>query len=151
MISTVVVAAADALVQAWPEVERDTELGQALRDNATRLTGHYPELVWDPVGHPVLFRAGRSLGECGLVKRRRLLLDGHGRQAGKVVGPDHPHTLATQTNLVRWRKQLITTCGRSESAQRPFHRHGMWPSMLVAMLLPSRGSQPPPAAVADEF
>lgn len=62
------VTAADALVQVWPEVERDTELGRALRDNTARLTDRDPHLLWEPDGHPVLGRAGRSLGECGLVR-----------------------------------------------------------------------------------
>jgi Domain of unknown function (DUF4062)/NB-ARC domain/Tetratricopeptide repeat len=103
VICAAVAAAADALVQVWPEVERDTELGRALRENAARLTDRYPELLWDPQGHPVLFRAGRSLGECGLVNAAVAYWKDMATKADDLLGPDHPHTLITRSNIARWR------------------------------------------------
>ena len=51
----------------WPEIERDNESGWALRDSAASLQRRHGEVLWDPDAHGVVFRAGRSLGECGLV------------------------------------------------------------------------------------
>jgi hypothetical protein len=68
VISAAVRAAADALMQAWPEVERNTELDRALRENTAQLSERYPQPLWESQCHPVLFRAGGSLGECGLVR-----------------------------------------------------------------------------------
>jgi NB-ARC domain/Domain of unknown function (DUF4062)/Tetratricopeptide repeat len=90
VLASAVVAAADALVHVWPEVERDTELGRALRENATRLTEHDPRLLWDRQGHSVLFRAGRSLGECGLVNAAVAYWHDMTTTASTVLGPDHP-------------------------------------------------------------
>ena len=60
-------AAADALLEAWPE--RDTEqplLSQALRDSTASLNATAAELLWAPQGHGVLIRAGQSRDAAGL-------------------------------------------------------------------------------------
>src|ERR1017187_7298364 len=60
-------AAADALLEAWPE--RDTEqplLSQALRDSTASLNATAGELLWAPQGHGVLIRAGQSRDAAGL-------------------------------------------------------------------------------------
>jgi tetratricopeptide (TPR) repeat protein len=60
-------AAADALLEAWPE--RDTEqplLSQALRDSTATLNATAAELLWAPQGHGVLIRAGQSRAAAGL-------------------------------------------------------------------------------------
>jgi hypothetical protein len=62
---------ADALYGAWPEVERDTALGQALRANTAALTAHAADALWQPDCHPVLFHTGNSLGHTGLVTAAR--------------------------------------------------------------------------------
>ena len=54
-------AAADALLQAWPDRNPDAYLDQALRDCAATLTVAAPEVIWSPAGHPLLLRAGQSL------------------------------------------------------------------------------------------
>jgi hypothetical protein len=93
VISAAVEAAADALVQVWPEVERDTELGRALRDNAARLSERYPQLLWNSHGHPVLLRAGHSLGESGLAHAAITYWESMATTATDALGPDHPDTL----------------------------------------------------------
>ena len=55
------VAAASALVQAWPDRNLDPDLDQALRDSLAALTQVAGEVLWAPDGHPVLQRAGQSL------------------------------------------------------------------------------------------
>src|ERR1039457_1233300 len=86
-------AAADALLEAWPE--RDTEqplLSQALRDSTASLNATAAELLWAPQGHGVLIRAGQSRDAAGLsgaavaywrdtlTARTRLLGAGHAQK-----------------------------------------------------------------------
>ena len=96
-------AAADAVVAVWPDVERDPQLGQALRANAAVLADRYEDALWEPDGHPVLFRAGRSMGECGLVTAAVDYWTHMTHTADRVLGPDHPDSLSTRHNLARWR------------------------------------------------
>lgn len=53
--------AADALVDVWPDIERDRGLGQALRTYTETLHGHAEARLWQPDCHPVLFSAGWQL------------------------------------------------------------------------------------------
>ena len=90
---------ADALYGAWPEIERDSALGQVLRANAETLNGHAGPLLWDPEPHPVLWRAGRSLTQAGfaadaLVYWRRL----HTRAEARL-GADHADTLTARHHV----------------------------------------------------
>ena len=71
-------AAADALLQTWPDASGGAQLDQAFRDCASALWR--PEeaaapgtagvaggnLLWQPQAHPLLFRQGMSLEESGL-------------------------------------------------------------------------------------
>jgi hypothetical protein len=104
-IAPLVTAAADALVQAWPEIEHDPQLGQALRANTTALTARHPNALWDLEGHPVLWRAGTSLGETGLVAAATDYWTHLTAAATDHLGPDHPHTLTTRHNLAYWRER----------------------------------------------
>jgi hypothetical protein len=45
-VSTTVRAAADAVVQVWPEIERDTELGRVLRDCSANLQERDDGVLW---------------------------------------------------------------------------------------------------------
>src|SRR6266705_2613093 len=44
-----------------------TPFAQRLPANAAALSGHAEDQVWEPDGRALLFRAGRGLGEAGLV------------------------------------------------------------------------------------
>jgi tetratricopeptide (TPR) repeat protein len=59
-------AAADALLQAWPQREAEPPYEQALRDSAASLHRAAAGPLWATEAHPVLLRAGQSLGEAGL-------------------------------------------------------------------------------------
>jgi tetratricopeptide (TPR) repeat protein len=59
-------AAASALVQAWPDDEAEPHLAQAFRDCTASLRGSTRSLLWTPKIHPVLLRAGQSLGSARL-------------------------------------------------------------------------------------
>jgi len=59
-------AAADALMQAWPEGDEGTELGCALRACAASLDEAAGEALWAAGSYHVLYRAGHSLDAAGL-------------------------------------------------------------------------------------
>ncbi|MEN3540123.1 NB-ARC domain-containing protein, partial [Microbispora sp. ZYX-F-249] len=59
--------AADALEAAWPKVERDTVLAQALRANTDALTRIAEDALLQSGVHDVLHHTGRSLGTWGHV------------------------------------------------------------------------------------
>jgi len=102
ILADTVWAVADTLVQVWPAVERDTDLGRVLRDCTASLTERHGPLLWVPDVHPLLFRSGRSLGECGLVHAATSYLAEMRSTAVDVLGSDHPDTLTTRSNLAGW-------------------------------------------------
>jgi len=59
-------AAADALLQAWPQADAGPLYDQALRESAASLHRAAPGPLWAAGAHPVLLRAGQSLSEAGL-------------------------------------------------------------------------------------
>jgi hypothetical protein len=99
----IVRAAADALVWVWPDIERDRMVGQVLRANADAVAEVGGQHVWEPDAHPVLFRAGRSLGERGGAAQACDYFHRLHVTATERLGPDHPDTLITRTNLANWR------------------------------------------------
>lgn len=101
-VSVTVRAAAGALMQVWPEIERDAELGRVLRDCAASLRERHGGFLWDPIGHPMLFRAGRSLGECGLVDAAVDYWTEMVARASVTLGADHPDTLTARGDLTYW-------------------------------------------------
>ncbi|WP_063786933.1 tetratricopeptide repeat protein [Streptomyces sp. NRRL B-3648] len=105
-------AAADALLDAWPDVERDTALAQALRANADALTHHAEDALYQAdTAHPVLFRTGSSLGEAGQAKAA---IDHYRHLVSATqhhLGPDHPHTLTARLNLASWRGKAGDAAG----------------------------------------
>ncbi|MEU3213296.1 tetratricopeptide repeat protein [Nocardiopsis alba] len=117
-------ALANALLQVWPEVERDTSLAQQLRSNTTVLGGHHAvqgrssqDWLWEPDGHAVLFRAGRSLGEAGRVSEAESYWQRMVETAYRCLGPDHPRTLTTRGNLASWRGETGDTQGAAAAYQ----------------------------------
>jgi len=104
-------AAGDGLLAGWPNIERDTDLAQALRANTTTLWSTTGDCLWIPDGHAVLWRTGRSLGEAGLVQSAvehwTAMLD----TSLRMLGADHPETLATRGNLARWRGEAGDPAG----------------------------------------
>ncbi|MFE7574609.1 tetratricopeptide repeat protein [Streptomyces sp. NPDC057521] len=104
-------AAGDALLDAWPEVERDSARAQILRANTDALFSHAPGPLRSPGVHPVLFRAGRSLGESGQLDAA----EAYGRElhatAARFLGPDHPDALRARHYLAFWRGEAGDAAG----------------------------------------
>jgi hypothetical protein len=110
-VAPLVTAAADALIEIWPEVERDRQLGQILRSNTATLAGRHPSALWVPDGHLVLWQAGDSLGESGLVTIAidywTELVDA----STDHLGPDHVDTLTARNSLAYWRGEAGDSAG----------------------------------------
>ena len=90
---------------------------QILRANTTILATRHREALWVPKRHPLLWRAGRSLGENGLVTAAI----GYWTPlaaAAQHLGPDHPHTLSTCGHLARWRGEAGDLAGAATAFER---------------------------------
>ena len=108
-------AAADALLAAWPDIERDTALAQAMRSSAVTLARRAPGALWKPAVHPVIFRAGGSLGEAGLVADAVAHFRSAADLAAQLLSPDHPSTLQARYELGYWRGESGDFAGAAES------------------------------------
>jgi tetratricopeptide (TPR) repeat protein len=105
----VLVAAADALVQSWPEPGHDRdgarELDQALRDCAVSLRaaqGVQPgahDALWLPEAHPLLFRLGRSLEDNRLGDSAMTYWQSMVAATSRRLGPVHADSLAAKERL----------------------------------------------------
>ncbi|MGW0764782.1 tetratricopeptide repeat protein, partial [Streptomyces sp. NPDC002676] len=109
---------ADALTTAWPAIERDTELAQALRANATTLTRTAENALYQPTAHTVLYRAGRSLGEAGQVAAARAHFHRLTETTSRRLGSDHPDTLTARHNLARWRGEAGDAAGAAAAFEQ---------------------------------
>jgi tetratricopeptide (TPR) repeat protein len=92
-------AAADALLQVWPDnAERSLHVS-ALRGCVTHLARAAGDALWADGSREVLFRAGRSLDDARLtgpsVRHWRAVADASDR----LLGPSHPDTVAAATRL----------------------------------------------------
>ncbi|MFJ9635352.1 tetratricopeptide repeat protein [Streptomyces sp. NPDC101178] len=93
-------AAADALLEVWPEVDQvRPDLAAVLRANTDALADHAPDTLWDPDGHPVLFRAGTSLRDTGLAAPASTYWQAMATASRERLGEDHPATMTARTNL----------------------------------------------------
>ncbi|HEY6310648.1 MAG TPA: tetratricopeptide repeat protein [Streptosporangiaceae bacterium] len=119
----VLVAAADALVQAWPEPGGQAgpaPLDQALRDCAASVRAAeagaagaaggvgvaggvggvgVAGALWQPEAHPLLFRVGRSLEEARLAGSALEYWQSMVAVAGRRLGPGHANALAARDRL----------------------------------------------------
>ncbi|MFE4634534.1 tetratricopeptide repeat protein [Streptomyces sp. NPDC056773] len=104
-------AAADALMDAWPVIERDTAVAQTLRANATALAACAEDALYRPEAHAVLDRTGRSYGQAGQVTAARDHYQRLTDTARRRLGPDHPRTFAARSNLANWRGEAGDAAG----------------------------------------
>ncbi|MFJ4412290.1 NB-ARC domain-containing protein [Streptomyces sp. NPDC088910] len=94
--------AADGLVEAWPEVERDTELAQSLRANTAAVIGVAEKALYEPASHVVLHRYGRSLGMAGQVSDAIAYYANVVRVSHTLLGPAQRHTSFHRAVLANW-------------------------------------------------
>ncbi|MFZ3499591.1 tetratricopeptide repeat protein [Streptomyces sp. 5.8] len=108
--------AATALTAVWPDVERDTGLASALRANTTALIARAEGALYRPAAHLVLYRLGQSLGHAGQATAAVQHLQHVTNIATEGLGPDHPSTLISRSNLALWRAEAGDTAGAAEAA-----------------------------------
>ncbi|TDB91230.1 tetratricopeptide repeat protein [Actinomadura sp. KC216] len=96
--------AADALLRLWPQIERDQatqQLGQILRANTTALHDCTSSALYSPDSgaHAVLFQAATSLAKTGRTTAAVTANTDLHANCLHHLGPDHPDTLTTRSNL----------------------------------------------------
>ncbi|WP_172898811.1 MULTISPECIES: tetratricopeptide repeat protein [unclassified Actinoplanes] len=95
--------AADSLLTVWPDIDRDPAYTQTLYANTTALHTTTGDTLLTPDGHTLLFHAPTRLGETGQVNAAITAYQRLFDTCLRVLGPDHPHTLTTRSQLARWR------------------------------------------------
>jgi hypothetical protein len=111
-------AAADALSQIWPEIDHRGGLTAALRANTAVLAVRHADALWKPGLHPVLLRAGISMGEIGQASAARDYLAKLAHIAEVRLGRDHPDTLRTRGVLARWRGEARDSGGAAAAFEQ---------------------------------
>jgi hypothetical protein len=97
-------SAAEALGEAWPQVERDPVFGQELRANAEALLALAENAAAGGV-YPVFFTAGRSLGNSGAAEAAISYFERLYSISQRTLGPDHPHTLSARHEIHHWQSE----------------------------------------------
>jgi tetratricopeptide (TPR) repeat protein len=91
-------AAASALLHGWPDGDLPL-LDQALRDCTARLRGIAGEQLWNPEGHPVLFRAGQSLDRARLTGPATAYWQMMTDTSSRILGAGHAQTALARDSL----------------------------------------------------
>jgi hypothetical protein len=108
----VYLTAADALIEAWPNVNQSSQLIESMRRNAATVIEKAGETLREPSLHPIFFRIGRSLEYGGQVGNAlyywSALRDVYGQRRELV----HPDALTIRWELAYCQGQL----GETEAA-----------------------------------
>ncbi|MGW1764660.1 tetratricopeptide repeat protein [Streptomyces sp. NPDC002073] len=92
--------AADALLEIWPDSDSASpDLAATLRANTDTLANNTGDDLWRPSGHAVLYRAGRSFLNQGLLEPAIAYWRHLASSAERLNGFEHPETLTIQANL----------------------------------------------------
>jgi Tetratricopeptide repeat len=105
-------AAADALLQAWPRHPVPAAFDQALRDCTARLRQAAGALLWTPHCHPVLIRAGQSLDTSGLIGPAISYWQAMTDIGRPALGTAHAHTVFARNRLA----EAYEAAGRPDDA-----------------------------------
>jgi len=111
-------AAADALSRIWPHIENQPAISALLRANTDALHTNAERTLWTENGHPLMFQAGRSLGEAGLVTAATAYFQRLNTTAQCHLGSDHPDTLAARGNLAFWQGEAGDPAGAVAAFQQ---------------------------------
>src|SRR5690348_10527348 len=98
-LEQVVEAAADALLQTWPDPVEQSDLEQALRDCAATLRASDGGLLWKPEAHPLLFRAGLSLEQSRLSETAITYWKSMVATGTRLLGADHANAVVARDRL----------------------------------------------------
>jgi tetratricopeptide (TPR) repeat protein len=117
-LEQVVLAAADALLEAWPEGEIQSDqadrvlLEQALRDCTTTLRASDGGLLWKPEAHPLLFRAGLSLENSRLADASIGYWQSMLTTSTRLLGQGHANAVVARDRLAA----AYESAGRTDQA-----------------------------------
>jgi tetratricopeptide (TPR) repeat protein len=92
-------AAADALLQTWPQHGGSPSFEQALRDCTARLREVTGAQLWSSRCHPVLLRAGDSLVSAGLADSAIAYWRAMADTCAAALGSAHPDTILARDRL----------------------------------------------------
>jgi tetratricopeptide (TPR) repeat protein len=92
-------AAADALLEAWPDREATPWAAAGLRANAARLQDSAPDCLWTDGCHPLLLRLGRSLDEARLAGPAVDFWQDLAARCDAKLPPGHPDALLVADQL----------------------------------------------------
>jgi len=105
-VEQVVIAAAAALLDAWPEPGAGAgagplaaQLEQALRDSAASLRAYAGDLLWKPEAHPLLLRAGVSLEDSLLANSGIDYWQAIAATCAHLLGPGHQQAVLARDRL----------------------------------------------------
>ncbi len=101
MLKGAALAAADALLEAWPADDQPEWLARSLRSCTESLRRAAGGLLWEGGCHPLLLRAGRSLDAARLTGPAAAYWQELATTGERVLGGDHPDSLAIGERLAR--------------------------------------------------
>jgi Tfp pilus assembly protein PilF len=125
-------AAATALLEAWPDDDRVSRTGQVLRASAASLQRAAGATLWARGCHPLLLRAGKSLDDARLSGPAVDYWTGLMSIADQVIGPGHPDALVLVERLagayvaagraaeaVSWHQRMMADWARAFGPDHP--------------------------------
>jgi tetratricopeptide (TPR) repeat protein len=112
MLERAAAAAADALLQAWPEDDQPPSLANALRSCAASVQRAAGGALWSGGCHPLLPRAGRSLDGARLTAPAVAYWTDLAASCDRVLGRGHPDTLIAREHLA----EAYLVAGRAPEA-----------------------------------
>ena len=98
-LEQVVLAAADALFETWPEGGTAAQLDQAMRDCCAALREIDSGPLWKPEAHPLLFRAGLSLDRSRLADSAIAYWHSMVATSTRLLGPAHANAVTARDRL----------------------------------------------------
>ena len=113
-LEQVVLAAADALLETWPDGEGHgvAQLEQPLRDCASAVQATDGRMLWKPEAHPLLFRAGLSLEQARLSRAAITYWESMVATSTGLLGPAHANAVVARDRLAA----AYETAGKSADA-----------------------------------
>ncbi|MFJ4987698.1 tetratricopeptide repeat protein [Streptomyces sp. NPDC088732] len=108
-------AVADAVQQAWAGDTNDSQFARAMEDSTVILMRHCGPMLCRPDVHPLLWRAGNSIGGSGKIRATweffaRLL-----PIVTASLGPDHGDTLTTRNHMASWQGRSGDAAGAAQA------------------------------------
>ena len=111
-LEQVVLAAADALLETWPEGDGGPQLEQALRDCTATLRANDGGMLWKTEAHPLLFRAGLSLENSRLADAAIAYWQTMLSTSTRLLGSAHANAVVARDRLAA----AYESAGRSAEA-----------------------------------